>query len=245
MLVPLTMCYSSREARRDFVKILHNAIRESVRRMSLPGQKVQAKAKVSPIEQQSLNQQYIPYGGKRPESLSMRGSLTKKKGKQLKGDIVRHSMDVDDRVNPAPLEDTTDFRTRSQTLTDLNNMDLQYPNSQGGNGNGHGYPSGSQSTIASDSRNSAKLIQASNNPVNYSNQNVVQKDGLGSPIWKPRHAQKKVTVRSPSEGKTLESAVFSGSAYGDYSDVVYDNVNKHSMLLRHPNTYFEHEDTEC
>ncbi len=218
--------------------------------MSLPGQKAQSKWKQqqqSAVDHSSPgNGQQQQFGGKRPESLVMRTAGSKKKGKQLKSEVMtRHSMDVEDRVNPSPLENSPDFRTRSQTLTDLNNMDLQYPASQSGGS----YPSGSQSTIASDSRNSAKLIQSSSNPVSHSsNQNIgpPEPGPPSSPIWKPRHGQKKVTVRSPSEGKALESSVFSGSAYGDCSDVVYDSVSKHSIqAVRHPNAYFEHEDTEC
>ena len=92
-------------------------------------------------------------------------------------------------------------------------------------------------------------MHASKNPTSYGGGPTGQRDGLGSPIWKPRHASKRAVVRSPSgEDKGLEAGVFSSSAYGDYSNVVYDknDESKHSsVLLTHPNACFEHEDTEC
>lgn len=167
-------------------------------------------------------------------------SVGKKKGKQLKGDLVRHSMELEDKFNVLD-QSSGDFRTRSRTFSDLNNID---PNDTGEH---HSYPSGSQSTIASGSgSSSAKLLHSSNNPVNYSNTNI-HKDALGSPIWKPRHQTRKPGgVKSPlsSDGdRTLESSVYTGSVYGDYSQVVYDKTKDQSVLL--PNTYVEHEDTEC
>jgi hypothetical protein len=174
----------------------------------------------------------------------MRSAAKTKAKHPLKAELSRHSMDGDNTNPPGDSDQAgQDFRTRSQTLTDLNAPDLQYTNC----------PSGSQSTIASDSRNSAKLVHASKNPTSYANNHQpVQREGPGSPIWKPRHATKRATVRSPSnEEKGLETGVFSGSAYGDYSNVVHDSnhgnhESKHSSVqLSHPNAYFEHEDTEC
>jgi len=235
---------SSHEARRDFVKVINNTIRESVRRMSLPGTKVKVSPSGPPSSSQTKSQQnlqqYIPYSSRRPESLVMR-DVEKPKGKHTKGgEPSRHSMDVEEKNAPSHYECVgPDFRTRSQTLTDLNTSDLQSTNC----------PSGSQSTIASESRSSAKLVHASKNPTSYGGGPTGQRDGLGSPIWKPRHASKRAVVRSPSgEDKGLEAGVFSSSAYGDYSNVVYDknDESKHSsVLLTHPNACFEHEDTEC
>ena len=220
--------------------------------MSLPGTKV----KTSPPggtpqsqtqSEQNLQQDIMPYGSKRPDTLVMRSGAKSKVKHPLKAELSRHSMDGDNSNPPTESEPIgPDLRTRSQTLTDLNAADLQYTNC----------PSGSQSTIASDSRNSAKLVHASKNPTSYANNHQPpQRDGLGSPIWKPRNATKRATVRSPSnEEKGLEPGVFSGSAYGDYSNVVYDSNHgnhgnqerKHSsVMLSHPNAYFEHEDTEC
>lgn len=157
--------------------------------------------------------------------------------------VVRHSMDIDDRVNPNEESNLQDFRTRSQTLTDLNNMSLE--ESQQGT-----YQSGSQSTIASErSSNAAKLLHSSHNPGNFNSSQTIHKDGLGSPIWKPRHAnlppKKHVTLRETvsDERPTLESAVFSGSAYGDYS--IYDEPRRTGHNLPPPGSHPRSDDTDC
>jgi len=249
---------SSYEARRDFIRTIHNTIRESVRKMSIPtGKGQQSKGPSKPPlasgqgePQHPMNPQQSqnipPTVGKRPETLvtnpMMRGMPKKKSVAKLTSDMVRHSMDVEDKVQGLNGQSNeSSFRTRSQTLTDLN---IIAQDSQSGC-----YPTGSQSTISSErGSSSAKLLHSSNNPSNYSSQ-TLNKDGLGSPIWKPRHSSRKsTTARSPvsSEEKSLESQVFSGSAYGDYSNIVYDD--KHSaVLLTPPNTacIIEHEDTEC
>ena len=200
------------------------------------------------------------------------------RGKQLKSDLVRHSMDMDDRVNAAA-DTNGDLRTRSRTFSDLNVQLV------GGSGDSlDGYPSGSQSTLSSD--RGAKLLHASNRPENYnSNTNLPVKDALGSPIWKPRqfqppghhhhhqqhhhhhhhhhhhqqhqHQQHQQTPQSQHQQqrkghlqksphsvdeRSLEAAIFSGSAYGDYSNVIYDEGHGAVLL---PNAYIEHEDTEC
>ena len=272
------------------MKTIRNIIRESVRRMSLPTTRVnvQNKNKQQTQQQQLQHQKSLPlqhqqqqhfltqtgpmlaqHGTKRPDNLpaaqKVGGPWTmdkKVRGKQLKSDLVRHSMDMDDRVN-ASADANGDFRTRSRTYSDLN-VELA-----GGSGDSlDGYPSGSQSTLSSD--RGAKLLHASNRPENYnSNSNLPVKDPLGSPIWKPRHHQQQEqpqphhhhqhqhqhqqqqqkkghshTQKSPHsvDERSLEAAIFSGSAYGDYSNVIYDEGHGAVLL---PNAYIEHEDTEC
>ena len=271
------------------MKTIRNIIRESVRRMSLPTTRVhvQNKNKQQQMQQQQLqHQKSLPiqqqqhfltqtgpmlaqHGTKRPDNLpaaNKGGTWTmdkKTRGKQLKSDLVRHSMDMDDRVN-ASADTNGDFRTRSRTYSDLN-VELA-----GGSGDSlDGYPSGSQSTLSSD--RGAKLLHASNRPENYnSNSNLPVKDALGSPIWKPRHHQQQPQAhhhqqqpqhqqpqpqpqqqqkkghlqKSPHsvDERSLEAAIFSGSAYGDYSNVIYDEGHGAVLL---PNAYVEHEDTEC
>ena len=247
--------FSSVNAKNDFIKTIRNIIRESVRRMTLPNPKATGKPRPPMLGQM------FHYGSQKGRStdrdtpLSQTAwSVGKKKGKQLKGDLVRHSMELEDKFNV--LDQTGgDFRTRSRTFSDLNNID---PNDTGEH---HSYPSGSQSTIASGSgSSSAKLLHSSNNPVNYSSSTNIHKDALGSPIWKPRHQQGGTAPRSNKAGaggvgshpksplstegeRTLESTVYTGSVYGDYSQVVYDKSQGQPVLL--PNTYVEHEDTEC
>ena len=227
---------SSFSARNEFIRTIRNTIRDSVRKMSLPAAKITAKSKQT--SSSSPGQSGLQ-GTKRPDNLPGNHppwSLGKKKGKQLKAEMVRHSMDIEDKM--ASGEYSQDFRTRSRTFSDLNNMDLNQAN------NNDPYQSGSQSTIASE-RGAAKLLHSSNNPVNYSSTNI-HKDSLGSPIWKPRHTNKKPQpLKSPlsKEERALESTVFTGSAYSDYSSIVYDE--KHSaVVLTPPNTFIEH-DTEC
>ena len=260
----LSYC-SSQDAKRDFIKTIHNTIRESVRRMSIPGPRGSG-----PPHQQQHQPNHIPNGGagnKRPDTLpgttSPQGTVSqstasvgKKKGKLIRGELgTRHSMDIDDK-----LMEPSSIGTRSRTLTDLNKMDLTDTG---------GYPSGSQSTIASEaSRSSARLLHASNTPHNYSvsqlggsSSTSKEKDGLGSPIWKPRHAGKKPNVGSRGQHYVIEERqehscpVTSGasSAYGNYSNIVYDDKSQcmsaaasaASAMMQHPNTYVEYEDTDC
>ena len=224
------------------MKTMRNIIRESVRRMQLPGSK-HTKGKLPPPQQFT---QYPPQGTKRPENLppchgQPPWTVGKKRGKQLKGELVRHSMDLDDRF--AAMETGTDFRIRSRTFSDLNNMNES-------ENIGHD-PQGSQSTIASErGSTSAKLLHSSNSPSNYSSTTNIARDSLGSPIWKPRGQQQttsnKKGVKSPGshEERTLEASIFAGSAYGDYSNIIYDEPNR-SLLLTPPNTCTENADTEC
>lgn len=238
--------FSSQEAKRDFIKTIHNTIRESVRRMSIPGPRSQGPPHKRPDT--------LPGPPASPQgSVGSSVSVGKKKGKLIRGELgggVRHSMDIDDKLMDSAIG------TRSRTLTDLNKMD-----------DGGGYPSGSQSTIASEaSRSSARLLHASNTPHNYTppTQNTTkEKDGLGSPIWKPRHAGPAgVKKTRPGQPAAIEERhefhhhhhpVVSGvSAYGDYSNIVYDDKNTSraaaaaaSVMMQHPNAYVEYEDTDC
>ena len=104
------------------MKTIRNIIRESVRRMSLPTTRVhvQNKNKQQQMQQHQLqHQKSLPiqqqqhfltqtgpmlaqHGTKRPDNLTAAnkgGTWTmdkKTRGKQLKSDLVRHSMDMDD-----------------------------------------------------------------------------------------------------------------------------------------------------
>ena len=244
--------------------------------MSLNSSKSHSKSKSSHGSEQQggehpspPHQQTLPYGQhghKRPDTLvGTARSLGKKKGSQIKTEMVRHSMDLDDRMitsTGAMSEQTaqSDFRTRSQTLTDLNNMDQ--PQDADGEG---GSQSGSQSTIASgDVRTgNAKLLHSSNNPVTYSNTNIT-KDSLGSPIWKQRGApgkkgeaesvevpERAAQVRSPAEAAAVAAAAAEKTASSkpyipDYSEVQHDEKQKSVILEQHRHVMlFSHEDTEC
>ncbi|OWF46649.1 Protein still life, isoforms C/SIF type 2 [Mizuhopecten yessoensis] len=82
-------CNSSTEAKSDFMKIIRQTIRESVRKMTLPQG---GNGKTS--------KNYIPYGGKRLEGLvgsNVRTLRKKQSNKILDGE--RHSMELDGKVN--------------------------------------------------------------------------------------------------------------------------------------------------
>ncbi len=287
MVNGFSISFSSLGAKNDFMKTIRNIIRESVRRMSLPSSRsvsnknkqLQQQQKHQILQHQHSHQGTTTMhhqGSKRPDNLPGHplGPWTigkSAKGKQLKSELqIRHSMDIDDRVSNSTSDTNGDIHSRSRTYSDLN---VQLA----GGDSLDGYPSGSQSTLASD--RGAKLLHASNRPENYnSNSNLPIKDSLGSPIWKPRHAQQGFphvdrhpsghSVHSmgphqphpPSQGQPTHhhqgqqrrahlqksphsvDSVFSGSAYGDYSNVIYDEGHGAVLL---PNAYVEHEDTEC
>ena len=139
----------------------------------------------------------------------------------------------------------SDFRTRSKTFSDLNDMDLNDSNGP------YGQISASHSKIDEGSRSgSAKLLYSSNNPLNYSSGSISKPkpEVLGSPIWKPRHfihgARGPRQIRSPLVEERLEQGVFTTSGYGEYSDVMYDEHGS-SLILSPPNSYLEHEHTDC
>ena len=179
--------FSSFSARNEFIRTIRNTIRESVRRMALPG------PKMGVVNKSGMMGKSPASGSKRPDNLTSNQpwSLGKKKGKQLKAEMARHSMDIEDKfsgVVPQGSEHSADFRTRSRTFSDLNNVEL--------NPDQDPYMSGSQSTLASD-RGAAKLLHSSNNPTNYSSTTTIHKDSLGSPIWKPRVQNKKSSPHTP------------------------------------------------
>ena len=229
--------FSSLAAKNEFMRTLRNIIRESVRKMQLPSNKQNGKTKVITVQHSPQYGTGAGGGGKRPDNLAASQppwTVGKKRGKQIKVDLARHSMDLEDKFSttdpgngsggsssgsntghPSSLGLGPDFRTRSRTFSDLNNVDLAAELGCD--------PGGSQSTLASErGSTSAKLLHSSHNPSNYSSSTTLHKDSLGSPIWKPRNAKKHVTVRSPGEERALEANIFAGSAYGDYSEILYD-----------------------
>ena len=238
---------SSHEAKREFLRTIHATIRESVQRMSIPSSsKIQmTKNKLYQHQQYLLHQQqqHIPHGNKRPETLVtnplVMRSAGKKGGRQINSDIVRHSIDLDDRVvssDSSCFNDAVagsggiaDFHTRSQTLTDLNKVVDDDVKSGG---------SSSQSTGGSDYHNSAKLVHSSNNPTSYSSSTNIHQDTLGSPIWKPRHTTKH--LRTASDDSRL--GLLQHGSTGQY----YDDERQQSVILTTPDVmHFEHEDTDC
>ena len=276
------------------MKTIHSTIRESVRKMSIPGgggrtgssssNGVKSRTNTSGHMTNGQSQRPTSLTPVIPQSASGFASRTanKKRSKQFKGgagsDIMRYSMNIEESVDSI-LESQDghlsgvggDF-TRSHTLTDLNDMDLQQHVS------GSAYQSGSQSTIASENSRSsgatatAKLLHTSNNPTNYSNQNI-HKDSLGSPVWKPRHAnvplvpasgqtssgvqgpapphsqalhvrQQQLLQQRHSDSSMYAATSSAAAAYGNYSNIVYDDKNS-AVLLTPPNATFDYDNSQC
>ncbi|XP_060603385.1 protein still life, isoform SIF type 1-like isoform X2 [Ruditapes philippinarum] len=106
-------CNSTTEAKTDFMRIIRQTIRDSVRKMTVPSG-----------SRDSLKSKYIPFGGKRLEALSSnpRSTLSKKRNSSSnKNQDERHSMELDGKFS---VDDDGVFRTRSKTVGDLNESDL-------------------------------------------------------------------------------------------------------------------------
>ncbi|XP_052808753.1 protein still life, isoform SIF type 1-like isoform X2 [Mya arenaria] len=107
-------CNSTLEAKTDFMRIIRQTIRDSVRKMTVPAN-----------SQSSGKTKYIPYGGKRLEALSSnpRSTLSKKRNpSNSKADVERHSMELEEKFR---LEEDALFRLRSKTVGDLNESDSE------------------------------------------------------------------------------------------------------------------------
>ncbi|XP_061171231.1 protein still life, isoform SIF type 1-like isoform X4 [Saccostrea echinata] len=113
-------CNSSAEAKSDFMKVIRQTIRESVRKMALPN------------GNQTRNS-YVPYGGKRLESLNSNiRTLSKKRGGKpsQSSEPDRHSLEFEEKVTVYLDQSEPTFRTRSKTLGDLtdeNNLEEAGP----------------------------------------------------------------------------------------------------------------------
>ncbi|CAH1798643.1 unnamed protein product [Owenia fusiformis] len=214
------MANGSFDAKNDFIKTTRQIIRESVRRMTVPPR---LRAGLPPLP----NRQVSAPSGER--SL---GSSSRRKGQRSRDDIQRHSMNLDEHISI--LDHDGNFRTRSQTYTDLHNPD--------------GISQNSLSSSNMSRHDSARLLYSSSNPLTYASNTILE--DVGSPVWKPRQ----LTVKDINEPKSpdsqrsqrLNTTVFNTPGYGDYSSALYNDHNG-SMTLTPPNAYFEQvdTDTEC
>lgn len=235
-------CNSSTEAKSDFMKIIRQTIRESVRKMTLPQG---GNGKTS--------KNYIPYGGKRLEGLvgtNVRTLRKKQSNKILDGE--RHSMELDGKVN---LLEGDSFRTRSKTVGDLNVDDLDNESQT------ETYVACSEPQISADSKSScssnsnlstssrnsgsAKLTFASANPVTHSSSSINCDDG-GSPVWKPRHETIYGSKLSPPSS-SVSSKVKSNSKHIQSdkasSDIVFKSETNTVVLKQ--TSFSGFKDTEC
>lgn len=261
--------------------------------MSLPGTKTAGNSvKPRTYTQGNTSQRPDSYHSSLQQSTPSGGSTSKVPNKSgLKLDLGRHSMNIEERVDSIlegkgsaqACDDSKDF-IRSQTLSDLHNMALQEQMAAC-------QASGSQSTLTSETSHSggAKLLHSSHKPQHYTphhnntnnNQNTDYgsagggqdnrtRDGLGSPIWKPRtpaaaanipnplYASISSTTQSrqssshyqqptqpqvlPHSTSTTSSQVYASSAYGNYASIVFDDKNR-AVLLTPPRNAMS--DTDC
>ena len=195
----LCVYFSTNEAKTDFMRIIRQTIRDSVRKMTLPNQ-------------QSSKNKYIPYGGKRLEALSSnpRSTLSNKRSSSSSKnqDAERHSVEFEEKFSV--LETDPTFRTRSKTVGDLNEVsgeegekDVFAMASQPELAQNGGSDNSSLSNLSETSHTSslAKLDFASANPVKHSS--VMALSPIDSPVWKPRNeanAAKHLEFRT-KEGK--------------------------------------------
>ena len=181
------MFFSTTEAKTDFMRIIRQTIRDSVRKMTLPAG-----------SQSSLKSKYIPFGGKRLEALSNnpRSTLSKKRNPSAnKNQDERHSMELDGKFS---VDDDGVFRTRSKTIGDLNEVscedgdDDKYLTTSASqpqipqNGTHSENSSCSNLSLSSQSGSSAKLTFASANPLKFCSAQS-KTPPTCSPIWKPRN----------------------------------------------------------
>lgn len=194
-------CNSTIEAKTDFMRIIRQTIRDSVRKMTLPSN-----------SQQSNKNKYIPFGGKRLEALpsNPRSTLSNKRsGSNSKNqDLERHSVEFEEKFHV--LESDGSFRTRSKTVGDLNEVsgeenekDVFIAASQPQISQNGGSDNSSCSNLSESSHTGslAKLEFASANPVKHSS--VMALSPVDSPVWKPRNeanVAKQLEFRS-KEGK--------------------------------------------
>ncbi|XP_056015232.1 protein still life, isoforms C/SIF type 2-like isoform X5 [Ostrea edulis] len=210
-------CNSSADAKTDFMKIIRQTIRESVRKMTLPNGN-------------QIRNSYVPYGGRRLECLNSNiRTLSKKRGgKPSQTEPDRHSLEFQENMTSMLDQSEPVFRTRSKTLGDLtdeNSLEEAGPVSRPTHltvdSSAHlttdrQSMSSSNSSLSVSSRTSAKLTQASANPVSFTS-NVPRE--INSPIWKPRNESNLVYLKDRPSSSVVNSSQVS-TVHSDELDVV-------------------------
>lgn len=208
---------SSADAKTDFMKIIRQTIRESVRKMTLPNGN-------------QIRNSYVPYGGRRLECLNSNiRTLSKKRGgKPSQTEPDRHSLEFQENMTSMLDQSEPVFRTRSKTLGDLtdeNSLEEAGPVSRPTHltvdSSAHlttdrQSMSSSNSSLSVSSRTSAKLTQASANPVSFTS-NVPRE--INSPIWKPRNESNLVYLKDRPSSSVVNSSQVS-TVHSDELDVV-------------------------
>ncbi|XP_071133546.1 protein still life, isoform SIF type 1-like isoform X4 [Mytilus edulis] len=223
-------CNSSVEAKSDFMKIIRQTIRESVRKMTLPPGSQPAKGT------------YAPFGGQRLQKLpsNIRTLSKLRKGSAKSTDVDRHSAEFEEKINVLESEDSSAFRIRSRTVGDLNDMENDEDNNVYKPGSSEPQicidtksSCSSNSSLSSSSKASgsaAKLTQASGNPLTFSSGNLSQLEG--SPVWKPRNESNVMVHKGPH--LCVPSSAISSSL-----------VNSAMLNNNLSNKFPDIKDTEC
>ncbi|XP_048240466.1 protein still life, isoform SIF type 1-like isoform X4 [Haliotis rufescens] len=234
-------CNSTSEAKSDFMKVIRQTIRESVRSMTVPTKPIQLKPRsLSPCSAEKLD----------PLPL-----LNKKRGQ----DPERHSMDFDEKISA--LEYEAAFRIRSKTIGDINQASMDdnaaYTTVSEPQIAQNKSPTSSNSNLSSSSQSgSAKLLYASANPLNYSSGSV---NSIGSPVWKPRSESRQGTQspqnQSPKRpGISQDDNTSRNSAISDASNSPKRNNtssdspkrrDQKTVVFAAPYGVQPYKDTEC
>ena len=175
------------------MKIIRQTIRDSVRKMTLPA------------GSQPVRNNYAPYGGQRLQKLpsNIRTLSKLRKGSAKSSDVDRHSAEFEEKIDVLECDDSSAFRIRSKTVGDLNDMDenektvCQNVSSDSQICHETKSSCSSNSSLSSSSKasGSAKLTQASGNPLTFSSNSITQIEG--SPVWKPRNESNVVLHKGP------------------------------------------------
>ncbi|CAG2205438.1 Protein still life, isoform SIF type 1,Protein still life, isoforms C/SIF type 2 [Mytilus edulis] len=228
-------CNSSVEAKSDFMKIIRQTIRESVRKMTLPPGSQPAKGS------------YAPFGGQRLQKLpsNIRTLSKLRKGSAKSTDVDRHSAEFEEKINVLESEDSSAFRIRSRTVGDLNDMENDEDNNVYKPGSSEPQicidtksSCSSNSSLSSSSKASgsaAKLTQASGNPLTFSSGNLSQLEG--SPVWKPRNESNVMVHKGPHlcvpssaiSSSLVNSAMLNNNLSNKFPDI---KDTEFSLILR-------------
>ncbi|PVD27952.1 hypothetical protein C0Q70_10528 [Pomacea canaliculata] len=255
-------CNSTPEAKSDFMKVIRQTIRESVRKLPIPPYR--PGDPVSPSRVAG-----VMYGHQHSSTPQL---LTLQKRRVVKcPDGERHSMDIEERVGR---DYDNLFRTRSKTVGDLNQASLEESGAPPfasaaaaaaldvGAGSGRREsPGSSMSNLSSSSHSgSAKLQYASTNPIHYSSGSVssgsgggggVGGGGGGSPVWKPRSEVAQRVGVTPLDDQSRESTCSKDSADSEPSST-RSSLAGHELQRQTKTVVFTNfqsfpviKDTEC
>ncbi|CAL1547658.1 unnamed protein product [Lymnaea stagnalis] len=225
-------CNSTNDAKSDFMKVIRQTIRESVRKMIIPSSSHPHQSHLinsrpystSPTHSSTPPEAGCAGGGisssypspsSHPHPLSS-PQLALFKRRMKSSDTERHSMDLDNKVSDMDVDSA--FRTRSKTIGDLNEASMD---ESGGfvpgtlepavtdKNNKESSSCSSNSNLSCSSQTgsqtgSAKLQYASADPLHYSSGSINSGDrtGASSPVWKRVESKLKATHQQEDSHST-------------------------------------------